>query len=210
MSPPGAGPLAAALRPAGRGDRAELVRLHAGSFADSETALLGPRYVGALFDAMASGPGGFVLLADDPAGRALGFVAGSPLGAEKARYRRLLPIAAASWLARPGLWRHPGLRRVARWRLGTLHRSTGSASTAALTPPVWLLDMIAVDPGARGRGVGDLLMTGFAEAARARGARSFVLWVRREAEGARRLYERHGWRELGPVEPDRLAYARAG
>jgi len=52
---------------------------------------------------------------------------------------------------------------------------------------------IAVDPAARGRGVGDALLAWLLEAAAAQGAHSVFLEVRASNAAARRLYEKRGF-----------------
>lgn len=53
--------------------------------------------------------------------------------------------------------------------------------------------LVAVSPAARGRGVGELLMTACIADARARGARTLVLSTQPTMEAAQRLYERLGF-----------------
>lgn len=55
---------------------------------------------------------------------------------------------------------------------------------------------IAVAPEARGRGVGGALLAALMDAARAQGCRALSLSVDR-GNPARRLYERHGFRDAG-------------
>lgn len=52
--------------------------------------------------------------------------------------------------------------------------------------------MLAVDPQARGRGAGERLVVAAIDAARAQGARAFVLSSLEEMRTARRIYERLG------------------
>ncbi|OGT94766.1 MAG: ribosomal-protein-alanine N-acetyltransferase [Gemmatimonadetes bacterium GWC2_71_9] len=60
---------------------------------------------------------------------------------------------------------------------------------------------IAVDPPARGKGVGAALLEGMLEELRRAGARSVFLEVRRSNEAAIRLYRRSGFEILG-ARPD--------
>jgi ribosomal protein S18 acetylase RimI-like enzyme len=74
--------------------------------------------------------------------------------------------------------------------------------------------MLVVDPSARGRGIGELLVTACLDRARAAGKRRMVLSTDRRMAGAHRLYERLGfarlperdWSPLPGVEL--LVYAR--
>lgn len=59
------------------------------------------------------------------------------------------------------------------------------------------IQTIAVAPGARGHGLGRTLVLSLVSAARRRGAREIFLEVRDDNPGARRLYERLGFVELG-------------
>src|SRR5690606_27640205 len=56
--------------------------------------------------------------------------------------------------------------------------------------------LIAVHPAHRGRGLGDVLLTGFIADARARGARRLFLEMR-EGNPAETLYRRHGFTKVG-------------
>lgn len=185
---------------------AALVRLHRATFPEAESTRLGVRYLTAFFDWYRVTPSAVALVAwrDE----SLGYVLGSPYGSERELYRKLLGTAALAFLGRPRLWLQSDVGRVARWRLASLGRATASERVSRLTAPTYLLGLIGVDPGQRRRGIAELLLDGFAVAARERGARSLVLWVRRDAAEARRLYERRGWREGWEVWPDRSAYVR--
>jgi len=58
-----------------------------------------------------------------------------------------------------------------------------------------------VRPDARGRGVGEALMSAAAGWASARGRDALYLWVAEANEPARRLYERHGFTPTGERQP---------
>jgi GNAT superfamily N-acetyltransferase len=58
-----------------------------------------------------------------------------------------------------------------------------------------------VVPAARGRGLGDALVTDVLGWAREQGAREVRLWVTRDNEVAERLYQRHGFERNGDVKP---------
>jgi ribosomal protein S18 acetylase RimI-like enzyme len=58
---------------------------------------------------------------------------------------------------------------------------------------------IAVRADARGRGVGEALLTAAERCARARGCRTMRLEVRQDNAGAIRLYERLGYRRFGAI-----------
>jgi len=58
-----------------------------------------------------------------------------------------------------------------------------------------------VRPAARGRGVGEALMSAAADWARDRGRDALYLWVAEANEPARRLYERYGFTPTGERQP---------
>jgi ribosomal protein S18 acetylase RimI-like enzyme len=189
-----------------REQTAELVRIHRATFPGVESTQLGGRYLTAFFDWYRTAPDALALVAwrDE----SLGYVLGSMYGSERSRYRKLFGSAALAFLLRPRLWVRPDLGRVARWRLGSLVRARESERVVRLTAPIYLLDLIGVHPAQRRQGIAEMLLDGFVDAARERGARSLVLWVRRDAAEARRLYERRGWHEGWEVWPERSAYVR--
>lgn len=59
--------------------------------------------------------------------------------------------------------------------------------------PAWVLYDLFVDPAARGRGVGRVLLRAVAERARAAGATTAVLETAHTNTGAQALYESEGW-----------------
>ncbi len=60
-----------------------------------------------------------------------------------------------------------------------------------------------VAPGWRGRGAGDALITAVAGWARQTGYPAMTLWVTIGNQAAQRLYERHGFRATGVIQPVR-------
>jgi ribosomal protein S18 acetylase RimI-like enzyme len=82
-------------------------------------------------------------------------------------------------------------RLGALWRLGLLALLSRDTENVR-----FLMDGLAVVPGARGRGVGTALLAAIAEEARARGFREVRLDVVEENPRARALYERLGYRAV--------------
>jgi ribosomal protein S18 acetylase RimI-like enzyme len=70
-------------------------------------------------------------------------------------------------------------------------------------PGVAQLVSMWVDPAARGRGVGDLLVRQVLGWARAHGFAEVRLWVSEGNEHAERLYARHGFQRTGAEQPVR-------
>ncbi len=72
----------------------------------------------------------------------------------------------------------------------------GSAAVVVYTTPIWVkarIEDVVVDEAARGRGVGEALVTRCIEVARERGAAIVELQSARSREAANRLYPRLGF-----------------
>ena len=67
------------------------------------------------------------------------------------------------------------------------------------------LRLLIVDPAARGRRVGTLLVEECIRFARAIGYRELVLWTQQQLTGARRIYQRAGF-ELVEAEPESMQF----
>ena len=72
--------------------------------------------------------------------------------------------------------------------------------------PVGLLDELYVVPDRRGRGLGTALLRSAEQAVRARGGELLEINVDGDDTGARRFYERHGYRNCEPGQDDPLLY----
>lgn len=75
-------------------------------------------------------------------------------------------------------------------------RIVGVARAAVRLPTVWVLAGVYVDPALRRHGVGRSLVAAAMNAA-SRGGAKLGLFVREDAESARRLYEGLGFRPVG-------------
>ena len=72
--------------------------------------------------------------------------------------------------------------------------------------PVGLLDELYVVPEKRGRGIGTQLLRAAEDDCRQRGGRLLEINVDGEDAAARRFYERHGYRDRDPGQPDPELY----
>jgi ribosomal protein S18 acetylase RimI-like enzyme len=171
-------------------DAAAAAALHAGQIGEGFLTLLGPAFLRMLYRRVARTPGSFLLVVDDGAST-VGFLAGSTDVA--ALYRSFVlrdGVAAAVTCAG---------RLVRSWRrvLETLRHGTGGAATGAE------LLAIAVDPSARRRGVGALLVGEFlAETVRRRQDAAHVV-VGADNEPAVALYRAAGFRTAERFEMHR-------
>jgi len=161
--------------------------LHARQISEGFLTFLGPRFLRRLYRRVTRTPGCFLLVVEEK-GETVGFLAGSTNVA--ALYRSFvwhdgLAVALAS-----------GGRFLRSWRrvLETLRHGAGDAGEGAE------LLAVAVDPMARGRGVGTLLVKGFlTEVERRRGCAAHVV-VASDNETAIALYRRTGFRTVKRFE----------
>lgn len=86
-------------------------------------------------------------------------------------------------------------------------RVLGTCAVLRHSPDVHEIAKMAVDPSARGRGYGDLLMEAAVEFSRRTGARRVVIVSNTKLAPAIRLYEKHGFLRV-PLDADQR-YARA-
>ncbi len=168
-------------------DAGAAAALHAREISEGFLTFLGPRFLRRLYRRVARAPGCFLLVVEENR-ETVGFLAGSTNVASL--YRSfLLHDGVAATLASGG-------RLVRSWRrvMETLRHGTGAAGEGAE------LLAVAVDPMARGRGVGTLLVRGFlTEVQRRKGCAAHVV-VAADNEIAIALYRRAGFHTVKRFE----------
>ena len=175
------------LRTGRDGDAAAAATLHAGQISEGFLTFLGPGFLRRLYRRIALTPDSFLLVMEDE-GAPVGFLAGST------------DVAA---LYRAFVWRDgipaalPACARLLRsWRqaMETLRHGTASAGKGAE------LLAVAVDPAARGRGAGTLLVQGFLAEIGRRGFDAAHVVVAANNETAVALYQRAGFETVERFE----------
>ena len=171
------------LRSGTEDDAAAAAALHSGQITEGFLTLLGAKFLRRLYRRVARTPGSFLLIAET--GRTtVGFLAGSSDVAGLYRSFLFRDGAAAAVACGGRLLRSPG--RV----IETARHGAGGAGEGAE------LLAVAVDPSARERGVGTLLVEGFlAEIGRRRQEAAHVV-LAADNEAAAALYRRAGFRTV--------------
>jgi ribosomal protein S18 acetylase RimI-like enzyme len=175
------------LRIGNDGDAAAAAALHAGQISEGFLTFLGPRFLRRLYRRVARTPGCFLLVIEDD-GSTVGFLAGSTDVSDLYRSFVLRDGIAAALAS--------GGRLLRSWRrvIETLRHGTGGAGAGAE------LLAVAVDPTARGRGAGTLLVEGFLTEVARRGQRAAHVVVAADNETAVALYRRSGFRIVESFE----------
>ena len=203
-----AAPGTVGVRPAEGSDAAFCAALHAEALPHGFFVSLGPRFLRAYYRTFLDSPHAIALVAvaaEHPVGMVVGITA--PRAHRRLVLRKHGPRLALAGLA--ALVTRPlvGLR-FARTRLARYLRAwrrdrgepEGQAPERADTPRAAVLSHIAVTPGARGAGIGALLLERFEAAAREAGAGRIVLVTLEGEGGAGPFYAAHGWTS-GPAHP---------
>jgi ribosomal protein S18 acetylase RimI-like enzyme len=187
---PSGGAGGVALRTGTRADARLAATLHAGQISEGFLATLGPRFLTRLYRRVALFDGSFLLVAESTSGTRVGFLAGAVDVGNL--YRRFLisdGLVAAAASA-------PRLLRAWPRALETLRH--GSSEKAE--PGTAELLSVAVDPLARGQGAGRLLVNGFIDEARRKGAVSAEVVVGSDNRSAISLYSRSGFEQVEEFE----------
>ena len=183
------------LTEAGMPEATDAARLHHEQLRASFLATLGPGFLRVLYRRLVADGSSTVLVARSGY-RVVGFVAGTE---DTGRFMRRFvlrdgPRAAVAGAA--GLLRHPGAA------VETLRYGPGPADAHADVPVAELL-ALAVDPAARRRGVGLLLIRALQEDIRARGVPGMRVTVAADNAAAIAAYERAGFRRATRTEVHR-------
>lgn len=180
------------------------VRIHQQALAPSFFSELGRRFLEAYYDTYRTSPyaAALVVVRDDRVvGHLVGVVLPRPHAAWliRAHGPRLALLAVAALAVRPRLLVHFLRTRSGRYARGLLHRlRSDPAGAASTTGDAAVLAHVAVDPLARGAGVGRQLTEAFARAAAARGIDAVELVTRGE-DGAGDFYRRLGYQRIGSM-----------
>jgi ribosomal protein S18 acetylase RimI-like enzyme len=166
--------------------------LHGGQITEGFLTLLGPAFLRRLYRRVTRVPGSFLLVVRDGS-TTVGFLAGSTDVSGLYRSFILRDGAAAACGS--------GVRLLRSWRraLETLRHGTGTTAQGAE------LLAIAVDPAARRRGVGTLLVNGFLAETRRRHEDAAHVVVGADNASAVALYGRAGFRTAQRFEMHRGA-----
>lgn len=205
----------------GAGDIDAMARVHVASFGDSFLATMGEPFMRHYFRAFLEDQRGVGLVCrqrDD--GSVVGFVCGSEDVAKHYRgfmKRRLVPSipSVASRVVREPRMAGAVLQRV--WKVGKMNLAAKRPGAGRLPaqgpalPPASLMT-IGVHPDHRRHGIGELLTQAFTFEMGKRGVARIKLGVRADNAGARKLYERLGWRQApaagGNGEGESCMYVR--
>jgi ribosomal protein S18 acetylase RimI-like enzyme len=172
----------------------QVAMLHVANINQGFLATLGNPFLERMYRAIDE-TGESVLLTEECDGRVVGFVSGSsgmgPI------YRRMLrrPLSLA-WALLPGLLRPTRCKRIIEIML---YGQNKHDSLLQPLPQAELLS-IAVDPAARGSGVGERLYRRLEEHFRERGVSSFRITVGDALLPAHRFYRRMGAKPVGRTQ----------
>lgn len=186
------------VRPMIAPDLPSVARLHAKAFPRSRSTSIGQPFIRRMYRWFCSVPDGIAYVAERD-GRVIGFAAGSSGdGYGRRVFRYAVPQILWGLATRPQRLVQPRTWFLWRSYLRGLRRPRTSINDAAphVDPdPSAGLASIAVSFEGRGQGISDMLLQAFEAAARSHGCVAATLSVEPENAAARRLYERHGWRQ---------------
>ena len=163
----------------------QVARLHINGIDTGFLSSLGPGFLKQIYKALPGCGSGFGYVWEDPDGAVVGFIACAESTGK---------LYKQSLLRRGVLMALPLLRFVFRWSvIKRLWQTLRYPAEVGADVPAAELLSIAVDPSARGRGVGKQLMAAAVEAFRRRGIERFKVAVWAGNEAANAFYQRCGF-----------------
>lgn len=175
------------LRSGTEDDAAAAAALHSGQITEGFLTFLGARFLHRLYRRVARTPGSFLIIAEAE-NATVGFLAGSTDVAALYRSFVMRDGVAAAVACGGRLLRSPG--RV----IETLRHGSGETGDGAE------LLAVAVDPSARGRGAGTLLVEGFLTEIRGHRQEAAHVVLAADNEAATALYRRAGFQTVERFE----------
>lgn len=193
-------PDGAAVRPMVGADVRAAARLHARHLPHGFFPRMGPGFLAEYYRTFISSPHATAWVIGDP-GEVDGLLVGVLAPGTHSRWvmrERGLHLALAgtrAMLVRPWLlWDFASTRLGRYWRaVRSLRSNRTSSASAPPDPPVAILSHVVVDPTARRKRAGSVLVTAFAEEAQAAGITRLRATTLAGPEGACGFYERTGW-----------------
>lgn len=189
------------VRRAGRADLQFSASLHARALPHGFFVALGPGFLRAYYATFVDSPHAVALVASmqgHPVGALVGVLRPQAHLRRVLRRRgiRLVLLGAMALLSRPRSgWRFVRTR-VAHYT-GAWRRHRNTAEPKRSNRAAAVLSHVAVVPGARGAGVGSVLLSAFLEEIRIAGIERAVVTTLDGPDGAADFYRRHGWRDAG-------------
>lgn len=193
-------PAPAELRPLNSADLAQVAQVHRAAFPETLLTRLGDDVVQRYYQwQLVDGPHQVAAVGAFSHDRLQGFiVAGTFRGAVSGFVRANRGLLARRLATRPWLAASAGGRRRLRsaWRW---LRPVPASPARVTGPRRFGILALAVEPGARGRGLGRLLLEAAERAALEAGTHAMHLTVRHSNLGAIAFYERLGWQKEPPA-----------
>ena len=190
------------LRRMGLQDLTFVTGLHQASFREGFFVRLGARFLRRYYRTFLDGPLSTALICEND-----GVVCGYLVGViDPPEHRRLLMQhhglslavnAFATLIWRPGLAVHFLRTRARRYLRALARQPRATAASASESRRIAVLTYVAVDPSARGRGIGNALVGRFLDEAAAAGRSEACLVTRAGPQGAGAFYAARGWVRVG-------------
>lgn len=179
----------------------EVSLLHIEAFKDYPSTKLGKQYVKAFLKLFLESKFSICFVASE-GNKICGYVVG--IENDKLKTKKIAPIIFFSFLRKPYLIFYKKILKKIYYRLRN-HFKINKNIFPDLPLPFISLVGIGVNPEKKGRGIGGLLMGSFEDEAIKRGYKAMRLSVYNNNLGAKKLYERQGWKPF-PLPFDYLYY----